>query len=154
MNNTNTKSLESIWKEQLSTYDYEPDLAYAKSTFFKQSNESVSAAFSRSVIERSNELRVMPNELFNSYFHFFIDFLIKTEHQSFDAPEVASCFTSLLKEKLDSNSIVNSELLDLSKGAVNYLTRNIDFFNEDTDIFGNLEEKLKALKGQLNTYQI
>ncbi|MCG7556396.1 hypothetical protein [Pseudoalteromonas sp. Of11M-6] len=154
MNNTETQSIESIWQEQLSGYGCDPDLAYAKNTFFNQSNESISAAFSRSVIERANELRVMPNVLFNKYFYFFIDFLMNTDHEPFDASEVASCFASLLKEKLDSNSIASSELVKQSKGAVDYLTRNTIFFNEDADIYGDLEAKLKALKSQLKTYQI
>ncbi|UDM62676.1 hypothetical protein KIJ96_05375 [Pseudoalteromonas piscicida] len=150
MNNTETQSIESIWQEQLSGYDCDPDLAYAKNTFFNQSSEAISVAFSRSVIERANELRVMPDVLFNTYFHFFIDFLMKTEHEPFDASEIASCFTSLLKEKLDSNSITSSELVKQSKETVDYLTCNIDFFNEDADIYGDLEEKLQALKSQLN----
>ncbi|WP_440055583.1 hypothetical protein ACSLBF_05410 [Pseudoalteromonas sp. T1lg65] len=154
MNNTETQSIESIWQEQLSAHDCDPDLAYAKETFFNQTEEHISAAFSRSVIERANELRVMPDALFNTYFHYFILYLIEKDHDQFHASEIANCFTSLLTEKLDSKSITRSKLIEQSKSAVDYLTLNTDFFNEDADIYGDLENKLLVLKDQLSAYQI
>jgi hypothetical protein len=145
-----------IWTKYINPEgcDKDLDLVYAKKIFFNVSKQNILASFSRNVIERSDELRFMPNILFNKYFYFFIDFIISQEHDEFDADDIASCFTTLLNEKLDANAIENKDLIHKATNAVIFLHDNIAFYNANPDIYGDLESKLILLKEKLSSYKI
>jgi len=134
--------------------DKDLDLVYAKKTFFNVSRKEILASFSNNVIERSDELRFMPNILFNKYFHFFIDFIISQEHDEFDADDVASCFTMLLNEKLDAKAIESNNLISTAINAVTFLHDNIGSYNANPDIYGDLESKLDLLQEKLLSYRV
>lgn len=148
----NTKNIEEIWLEHLNAPDCDVDLAYAKKNFFDSSKESVLIKFTDNVIERTNELRVMPDELFNIYFGYFIDFIIHNKHDDFFASEIADCFINLLNEKLESKSIKDKSLIEHSHRGVDFLYSNIDFYNKDTDIYGDMKPRLFSLKKVLESY--
>lgn len=145
-----------IWSKYINPEgcDKDLDLVYAKKTFFKVSRKNILASFSNNVIERSDELRFMPNILFNKYFHFFIDFIINQEHDEFYAGEIASCFTTLLDEKLDAKAIESKVLISTSTNAITFLHDNIEFYNADQDIYGDLASKLELLQEKLLSYKI
>lgn len=143
-----------IWTKYINPKggDKDLDLVYAKKTFFKVSRKNILASFSNNVIERADELRFMPNILFNKYFHFFIDFIISQEHDEFDADDVASCFTTLLNEKLDAKAIESKALISASTNAITLFHDNMAFYNANPDIYGDLESKLDLLKEKLLSY--
>ena len=145
-----------IWSKYINPegFDKNLDLVYAKKTFFKVSNQNILASFSNDVIQCADELRFMPNILFNKYFHFFIDFIINQKHDEFYAGEIASCFTTLLDEKLDVKAIKSKALISTSTNAIAFLHDNIVFYNADPDIYGDLESKLDLLQEKLLSYQI
>lgn len=88
----------------------------------------------------------MPNVLFNKYFPFFIDFIINQKHDEFDADDIASCFTTLLNEKLDAKAIESKALISASANAITFLHDNIGFYNANPDIYGDLKSKLDLLQ--------
>jgi hypothetical protein len=143
-----------IWSEYINPEggDKDLDLVYAKKTFFKVSKENILTSFSNCVIECSDELRFMPNILFNKYFPFFIDFVISQKHDEFYAGEIASCFTTLLNEKLDAKAIESKALISASTNAITFLHDNIAFYNANPDIYGDLESKLNMLQEKLLSY--
>ncbi|MDB2387342.1 hypothetical protein N9W21_08395 [Shewanella sp.] len=145
-----------IWTKYINPVggDKDLDLVYAKKTFFKASRKKILASFSNSVINSADELRFMPNILFNKYFHFFIGFIISQEHDEFDADDVASCFTTLLNEKLDAKAIESKALLNSASNAINFLHDNIEFYNTNPDIYGDLESKLDLLQEKLLSYRV
>jgi len=70
-----------------------------KVKFFNKSDNEIIDSFYRgcaSFIERADELRFMPNVLFN----YFIRFVIEREHDPFDKDDIFSCVIGLLEEKL------------------------------------------------------
>ena len=145
-----------IWSKYINPVgcDQDLDLVHAKKSFYKVSSQEILASFSCSVIERADELRFMPNILFNKYFHFFMDFIINQEHDEFDADDIASCFTTLLNDKLDTQAIQSKELISTATKAVNFLHDNIEFYNANPDIYGDLNSKLELLKKKLLSYII
>lgn len=79
--------------------------------------------FSKDVIEPCHELRFTPPVLFNKYFPLFIEFVLIGEHTDDTANEVASCFMSLLDEKLDNKEFNNIELINYALTAVGFLKK-------------------------------
>ncbi|WP_127924163.1 MULTISPECIES: hypothetical protein [unclassified Pseudoalteromonas] len=145
-----------VWEKYINQGGCEKnlDLVYAKKTFFNVSKQAVLASFNRNVIERADELRFMPNILFNKYFYFFTDFIINQKHDEFDAGEIASCFTSLLNEKLDAKAIECKDLHQTVINAVKFLQDHIEFYNTDADIYGDLDSKLLLLQNKLSLYKV
>ena len=153
MSNNDNKENE-IWLKFMNHEEYSPDIIYAKKRFFNVSKQDILASFSNNVIERSDELRFMPNILFNKYFHFFIDFIVNQKHDEFDADDIACCFTTLLNEKLDAKAIENKDLIKKAMNAVIFLHNNIGFYNANPDIYGDLEIKVKLLQEKLSSFKI
>jgi hypothetical protein len=152
INDDNKES--EIWLKFMNDEEYIPDISYAKRRFFNVPKQDILTSFSNNVIERSDELRFMPNILFNKYFHFFIDFIVNQKHDEFDADDIASCFTTLLNEKLDAKAIENNDLINKATNAVNFLHNNIGCYNVNPDIYGDLGIKVKLLKEKLSSYNI
>ncbi|KZK68669.1 hypothetical protein A1L58_18115 [Shewanella baltica] len=140
---------EKMWDDLIKKDASNFDLVCAKKTFFNRRKEDIAKDFSNNVIERCDELRHMPDVLFNQYFIFFIDFVMTYEHEEFYRAEVADTFTALLLEKLLSNSIDSQGLIKSSTIAVDFLKDKLDYFNTDPDIYGDLNKKLEILLAKL-----
>ena len=141
-------SVENLWEEFINSNNSNVDILYAKKIFFDQ-EKNIRNSFAQNVIERTDELRHMPDELFNHYFKYFVDFLINYNHDEFDRAEVADCFITLLSEKLDSRSITEAFLIGLAKDTLIFLEKNIHKFNTDPDIYGDLKVKIENVSNQL-----
>jgi hypothetical protein len=76
------------------------------------------------------------------------------EHDKFFASEIASCFTTLLNEKLEAKTIKDNELIKYSTDAIVFLSDNIEFYNQDKEIYGDLEKTISLLKEKLSTYKV
>ena len=146
---TNIDAIEKAWTESLAQSDVDPDLAYAKEVFFNKPDEEVMHGFAQNVIERTNELRVMPTILFNHYFTHFLTYMLEQQHDEFDASEIADCFTTLLMEKLDQHAFTDKDLVLRAKHAIEHLSNNIDFYNSDIDIYGDLTAKLSLISEKI-----
>lgn len=146
--------MEDIWKQYLDSSDDCVDLLSAKRVFFNKENTEIHKAFSLNVIERTDELRFMPPMLFNYYFHFFIEFIMFIEHDDFFKSEIADSFITLLNQKLDESAINDLDLLKRCVAAVDFLGANLDSYNTDVDIYGDLEMRLNHLNFKLRSYRV
>lgn len=152
MSDEEKKAIENIWIRCINDPDCDPDLIFAKRNFFDVSRDEILAGFSRNVIERKSELRVMPDELFNKYFDYFIDFILCVKHDEFHAAEIADCFTTLLNEKIDEKAIQHKEIIEKSEIAINFLKKRVRYYNTDIDIYGDLEKKIASLEDKFKSY--
>ncbi len=132
------------------------DVLYAKRIFWNKSDEEIMDAFESgfAFIERCDELRFMPPELFNYYYHYFPEFVARDNYDSSDTPGVASCFIQLLEEKLEDHSFYYEELLVLANNTLDFILDNIDRFNTDPEIYGDFLPRIKALKHGIQHYPI
>lgn len=131
-------NMEPIWDNAIATDPDNLDLKYAKSIFSGASEQQILEAFSRSVIERTDELRFMPPQLFNYYFHFFNTFVLGKHYQDDDAVMVADCYLNLLKSKLNSHAINDSHPFAQTRKTLQFIEDNLCFFNTAPDIYGDL----------------
>lgn len=154
MSDEEQKEIENMWIRHINSPDCDPDLIFAKRNFFDVSRDEILVGFSRNVIERKSELRVMPDELFNRYFDYFIDFILYVKHDEFHAAEIADCFTTLLNEKVDEGVIQHKEIIDKSEFAIYFLKKRIKHYNTDIAIYGDLEKKIDLLEDKLKSYII
>lgn len=149
------EEIELIWNQHIKSLGNHPDvldITYAKKVFLGATQDELMKKFSQSVIERTDELRFMPDILFNYYFESFTHYIINYEHDEFDAPSVASCFVNLVEEKISSKSILDKKLLFLSDRVINHLNENLIKYNSAPDIYGFLPDKLKLLQNKIKNY--
>src|ERR1700731_3546040 len=83
--------------------DYQVDLdqTYAHKLFAGHTNQEMLPHFRRNVIERTGELRWMPELPFRYYMLGFRDFMMAREFDPTWASDAASCFLDLVLEKLE-----------------------------------------------------
>ncbi|MBO9489439.1 hypothetical protein J7384_03595 [Endozoicomonas sp. G2_1] len=129
------------------------DLVYAQKIFYQQDSKTIHASFARSVIERADELRFMPDNLFNHYGHYFTDYVVSFDYPEFDGDMVADCFLNLLSEKFSNNSVISAGLLQKVEQVLHFFAENISFFQGERDIYGDLSERLEATFLALESYQ-
>ena len=102
--------------------------------------------FRRNVIERTDELRFMPEVPFRYYILGLRDFVMAGEFDEFGAADAASCFINLVLQKLETKpeSIVTilSELLP----AIRHIATNQSIYEAIEDIYGSFQEKLKRIE--------
>jgi hypothetical protein len=80
--------------------DYQADLdqKYAHDLFAGHTNEEMQPHFYRNVIERSDELRWMPEVPFRCYMLGFRDFVMAGKFAHLEGSDAASCFLGLIEE--------------------------------------------------------
>ena len=147
-------SISEIWERHLSSKDSDVALPYAKKHFLNKSKEDIYEQLDQSVIDISDEYRIMPDVLFNYYFHHFNDYILSEQYSEFDATMVSDCYLSLLNEKISNKSITNKDLINQSKDVVDFISSKIDIFNSDKDIYGDLQERLSNILLKLSAYEI
>ena len=78
--------------------DYQSDLdqEWAHKLFAGHTNEEMQAHFRANVIERTDELRFMPEKPFRYYMIGFRDFLKAGNFEHLEASDAASCFLNLV----------------------------------------------------------
>lgn len=141
-----TMNLSEIWNKAIAADPGNIDLKYAKDVFLNVSQQEMLDAFSRSVIERTDELRFMPDHLFNHYFSYFNDYVLDKKYSKDDADMVLSCYVQLLNEKLDSESIDSSHPLEQTKQTLDFIGKNIEYFFGETKIYGNPRKPVADLQ--------
>lgn len=147
-------SITEIWELHLSSKDSDIALPYAKEHFLNKSKEDIHKKLNQSVIDVSDEYRIMPDVLFNYYFHHFNDFILSEQYSEFDATMVSDCYLSLLNEKISSKSITDKDLVNQSKDVIDFINSKIEIFNSDKDIYGDLQGRLSNILLKLSAYEI
>lgn len=149
---------EALWDKLILQSKFKEDIAYAKKNFFHKSDEKILEGFGKNggagYIGRTDELRKMPNILFNYYIHYFIRFILEVKHDPDEKEGIASCFLTLLEQKIESKSITEESVIKGLFKALKFLETDIENYNEFPDIFGNLSEKIDVLKSNLDKQAI
>ncbi len=150
------KITEADWDRIIKEVRYDDDVVYAKKIFWNKSDEEIMDTFESgfAFIERCDELRFMPPELFNYYYHYFPEFVIRGNYDPSDTPGVASCFIQLLEQKLADHSFHYEELLVLANNTLDFILVNINTFNDSPEIYGDFLPRIKALKHGIQHYPI
>jgi hypothetical protein len=132
--------------------DYQSDLdrKCANDLFAGRTNEEMQPHFRKNVIERTDELRFMPEIPFRYYMIGFRDFLMAGDFEHLEAADAASCFLRLILQKLEENpkciALIMPELIP----TVDHVVRNQFAFHAEKDIYGDFRE-LSARIHSLNT---
>jgi hypothetical protein len=100
-NRTGMKSLSVPTEEDWGDYKSDLDQKHAHRVFAGRTNQETQPFFRRDPIERTDELRWMPEVPFRYYMLGFRDFIMANEFEFLGASDAASCFLGLVLEKLD-----------------------------------------------------
>lgn len=91
-NRPTVKSLPVSTEKDWGDYKSDLDRMHTHSVFAGRTNPEMQPVFRRSPIERTDELRRMPEVPFRYYMLGFKDFIMAKEFDNLDAPDAASCF--------------------------------------------------------------
>jgi len=125
------------------------DVNYAYNLYGGKSIAEVTPYFVRSPIDRVDELRFAPWEIFSYYIFWFTDFL--TSDESKDECDSASCFLHLVLEKARAEPIKFKELYPRLKSAIEIITGRQDFYDADVDIYGLFSDYKQDIEAALAT---
>src|SRR5271163_62939 len=122
------------------------DQEYAHKLFAGRTNEEMLPHFHRNVIERTDELRWMPEIPFRYYMLGFRDFVMAGDFQQLKASDAASCFLGLVLEKLGKQPAEILPIMLQLLPAIRHVATNQASFEADENIYGNFKEQLKRIE--------
>jgi hypothetical protein len=128
--------------------DYEADLdqKHAHDLFAGHTNQEMLPHFQRNVVERTDELRWMPEAPFRYYMIGFRDFLMRGKIESAWAADAASCFLGLALEKLKKQPTYILPIMPELLPALRHVAQNQATYGAAPDIYGNFQEKLARIE--------
>jgi hypothetical protein len=128
--------------------DYHSDLdqEYAHRLFAGHTNEEMRPHFRANVIERTDELRFMPEIPFRYYMIGFRDFLMAGDFEYLDGADAASCFLRLVLEKLEREPARIAPIMPELLESVEHVARNQSAFGADMDIYGDFLELFARIR--------
>jgi len=123
--------------------DYQADLDqnYAYKLFAGRTNQEMLPHFRRNVIERTDELRWMPEVPFRYYMLGFRDFIMAGEFEFLGAPDAASCFLDLVREKLEKQPAYILPIMNQLLPVIHHIATNQPSFDANESIYGKFSEK-------------
>jgi len=133
--------------------DYRADLdqKYAHDLFVGHTNQEMLPHFQRNVIERTDDLRWMPELPFRYYMLGFRDFVAHAEINPDWAPDAATCFLDLTLEKLRKQpSYILPIMTDLLP-TLRQVAQNQDVWRAKKKIYGDFEQKLAEIETLYNS---
>lgn len=133
-------------EKQWGDWKSDVDILSAHKIFFGKTNDEVQGDFYRCVIERADELRFMPDEVFQYYILGFRDFIMAGNFQLFDDADAASSFIKLIEYKLENSFSTISPLMTELMPSITYVCENQDKFGASVDTYGDFREKLKKIE--------
>jgi hypothetical protein len=132
---------EAEWGE----YQADLDQAYAHDLFAGRTNEEMLPHFRKSVIERTDELRWMPEVPFQYYVLGPRDFVMAGEFDELEASDAASCFWGLVLEKLEKRPQFILPVMPQLLSAVRHVAANQASYRASPSIYGSFAEKWKRI---------
>jgi hypothetical protein len=123
--------------------DYQADLDqnYAHKLFAGRTNQEMLPHFRRNAIERTDELRWMPEAPFRYYMLGFRDFVMAGELEHLGASDAASCFLNLVLDKLEKQPAYIQPIMRELLPAVRHVAANQAAFEASEGIYGKFAEK-------------
>jgi hypothetical protein len=115
--------------------------------FAGHTNDEMRQRFYENVLLATEDLRWMPPIPFRYYVVGFRDFVVAREFQpGDDGSDAASCFMSLVQQKLDEQrDYILPIMLELLT-ALRYITENQDSYGADVAIYGDFRERLQQIE--------
>jgi hypothetical protein len=128
--------------------DYHSDLdqEYAHRLFAGHTNEEMQTHFRANVIERTDELRFMPEIPFRYYMIGFRDFVMSGDFEPPESADVASCFLRLVLEKLQQEPARIGPIMPDLLETVEHVARHQSAFDADRDIYGDFLELFARIR--------
>jgi hypothetical protein len=129
--------------------DYHSDLdqEYAHRLFAGHTNEEMQPHFRANVIERTSELRFMPEIPFRYYMIGFRDFVMAGDFE-YEGADAGSCFLRLVLQKLEQEPACIAPIMPELLETVEYVAQNQSALDADKDIYGDfldLAAQIRAL---------
>jgi hypothetical protein len=128
-------------------YHSDMDQEYAHDLFAGRTNEEMQPHFRANVVERTDELRFMPEIPFRYYMIGFRDFVMAGDFD-FEGADAASCFLRLVLEKLEQEPACIGPIMPEVLETVEHVARNQSAFDADMEIYGDfldLFARIRAL---------
>jgi hypothetical protein len=127
-------------------YHNDLDREYAHKLFAGRTNEEMLPHFRRNVIERTDELRWMPEIPFRYYMLGFRDYIMAGDFPHLKASDAASCFLGLILEKLQKHPDAILPIMPELFPAARYVAMHQSSFEATESIYGNFQEKLRQIE--------
>ena len=137
-----TVPTESEW----GNYQADLDQAHAHEVFAGHTNSEMLPHFRRNVIERTDELRWMPEVPFRYYALGFRDFVMAQDFEHLDTPDAASCFLGLVLDELEKQPGYILPIMPELLPAVHHVAVNQASFKAEESIYGSFREKLERIE--------
>ncbi len=127
--------------------DYHSDLdqEYAHRVFAGHTNEEMQPHFRANVIERTSDLRFMPEIPFRYYMIGFRDFVLAGDFAHLEGSDAASCFLRLVRQKLEREPASIARIMPELLEAVDHVARNQSAYEADTEIYGDFLDLLAEI---------
>jgi hypothetical protein len=133
---------EAEWGE----YRADLDQRYAHDLFAGRTNDEMLPHFRKNVIERTSELRWMPEVPFQYYVLGFRDFVMAGEFGELEASDAADCFLGLVLEKLEKQPRFILPVMPQLLPAIRHVAANQASYDANESIYGSFPEKLKRIE--------
>ena len=127
-------------------YHSDPDQKDAHRLFAGHTNEEMQPHFRANVIERTSELRFMPEIPFRYYMIGFRDFVMAGDFEKPKGADAASCFLRLVVEKLEQEPACIAPIMPDLLEAVEYVAENQSAFEADMDIYGDFRDLFARIR--------
>jgi hypothetical protein len=137
-------------EEDWGDYNSDLDQEYAHRVFAGHTNEEMQPHFRANVIERTDELRFMPEIPFRYYMIGFRDFVMAGDFE-FEGADAASCFLRLVLEKIEQEPACIGPIMPALLETVEHVARNQSAFDADMDIYGDFLELSARIHGLCET---
>ena len=138
-------------EKEWGNYQSDLDQTYAHNLFAGHTNQEMLPHFRINVIERTDELRWMPEVPFRYYMLGFRDFVMGGEFDHLDAPDAASCFLGLVLDKLEKQPDYVLPIMPELLPAVRHIALNQASYDASESIYGSFPEKLKRIEALYDT---
>jgi hypothetical protein len=127
-------------------YRADPDQAHAYTLFGGRTNQEMLLFFRRNVIQRTDELRWMPELPFGYYILGFRDLVMSDDLGEMGAPDAVSCFLGLVLQKLENQPGCIMPNMPKLLPAIRHVAMSQASFGAAESIYGSFPEKLKRIE--------
>ena len=130
---------EDDWKG----YEDDLDTSYAYKLFFGKSIEEFIPLIKNNPLERADELRFVPRNVFRYYILGFAEYLMSADAK--EDSDAASCFLNLLIDRETKEPGILKPVINILIQAIDRTAKNQDFYDADEDIYGKFSNKRSTL---------
>jgi hypothetical protein len=127
------------------------DQTHTHMLFAGRTNQEMLRHFRRNVIERTDEIRWMPESPFRYYMLGFRDFVMSDDFGELGPADAASCFLRLILEKLEKQPEYILPIIPHLLPAIRYVATNQESFHASESAYGSFQEKLERIEALSQT---